>query len=379
MHQQNVINYLITWSIALYCFCFPVSVNAQLMSRIDCFLPIGWDGKEAKLVVNRLHKPPLIDTATVVDRHATFTVNLDEYSPAYIWLDGNPDDVHFFLDAPQIDIAVDPKAFDQPLFSGSPSSELWLRQRHLLQELSESQNKVRDDFFTTSIPTDSLLIDSLSVALVKFEPTADSLNKAHNQVMTQLILANREAASSWYLFASNFSGLPYATTLALFDKLAYFRSNPSYKQINETLSRNKVGQKAGLFNGLTMTGDTIRLVDQWKLNKVTLFDFSVSYEASHQLRHRALKKLYTFYHPLGLEIITISNALSHDLVQDIFGEEKLPWPIVLPLPNAFGGQADSPLERMSDNLLVDDYGTVIGRDMSIQALEDTLKALLNKK
>lgn len=161
MHQRKAINYLAVWIFTLYGFGVSICADAQLISRVDCFLPAGWDGREAKLVVSVLHQPPLIDTATVVNRHAVFTVNIAEYSPAYIWLEGHSSDIHFFLDAPKIDIAINPRAFDQPLVTGSPSSELWLNQQRLIQDLSQTQSKIRDDFFTTSYPTDSLLIDSL--------------------------------------------------------------------------------------------------------------------------------------------------------------------------------------------------------------------------
>lgn len=371
------INYLIFLSVTLYSLRVSVSANAQLVSRVDCFLPVGWEGKEAKLVVNLLHKRPLIDTAIVVNRHAVFTVNLIEYSPAYIWLEGNSEDIHFFLDAPRIDIAFDPKVFAQPLITGSPSSELWLHQRGLLQEISESHNKVRDNFFTTTRPTDPLSLDSISVALLNFEPIADSLTNAENQVITRLIVENPEAASSWYLFASSVTGLPYSITLALFNKLAFFRSYPSYKQIDWKLSQNKIGQKASHFNWLTLTGDTIRLADQQK--KLVLIDFAISYLTSCQLRHRALKKLYTQYHPLGLEIITVSNESNLKSGQELFDKEKLPWPVVLSIPGTSDVAADYAIGRVPDNLLIDTDKTIIGRDMSVRALQDTLNALLKKE
>lgn len=346
------------------------------MSRVDCFLPVGWDGKEAKLVVKLLHQSPLIDTAIVVNRHAVFTINLAEYSPAYIWLEGNSEDIHFFLDAPRIDIAFDPKVFTQPLISGSPSSDLWLHQRRLMQEIDESQNKVRDVFFTLA-RTDSLFIHSLSAALLGFEPTADSLENAYNQAISRLIIESPEAASSWYIFASHVSRLPYSTTLSLFNKLALFRSYPSYKPIEERMSHNKVGQKADHFDWPTMKGDTIRLADQ--RGKLVLLEFSVSFMVSCQLRYRALKKLYAQYHPLGLEIITVSNEFNREAGEEFFAKEKLPWPIVLSIPGGFEVKANYAVARVPDNLLIDTHKTIIGRDMSMQALQDTLNVLLKKK
>lgn len=378
MRQRKLSKYLAIWSFILGSFSMASTpANAQLMSRVDCFLPVGWEGKEAKLVVNLLHQSPLIDTATVVNRHAVFTINLAEYSPAYIWLEGNSEDIHFFLDAPRIDIAFDPKGFAQPLISGSPSSESWLHQRRLLQEIHESQNKVRDDFLTTKSVTDSLLASSFSVSLLNFEPTADSLANAYNQVITRLITDRPEAASSWYLFASHVSRLPYSTTLALFNKLSLFRSYPSYKPIDEILSRNKVGQQASHFNWPTINGDTVRLADQQ--GKFVLLDFSVSFMVSSQLRYHALKKLYAQYHSLGLEIITVSNEFSREAGQEFFAKEKLPWPVVLSTPGAFEVKANYAGSRVPDNLLIDTNKTLIGRDMSMQVLQDILRALLKKE
>ncbi|GAB3782091.1 hypothetical protein GCM10028818_37240 [Spirosoma horti] len=377
MRQRKPINLLPLLSFVLYSFSMSIPANAQLMSRIDCFLPVGWEGKEAKLVVNLLHQPPLIDTAIVANRHAVFTVNLIEYSPAYIWLEGNSEDIHFFLDAPRVDIAFDPKVFAQPLITGSPSSELWLHQRELLHEIDESHDKVRDDFFATKSVTDSLLVNSPSTTLLNFEPTADSLADAYNQVVSQLIMESPEAASSWYIFASHVSRLPYSKTLALFNELALFRSYSSYKQIREMLARNKVGQKAHPFDWPTTNGDTIRLADQQ--GKLVLLDYSVSFMASCQLRHHALIKLYAQYHPLGLEIITVSNESNREAGQESFAKENLPWPVVLSNPSAFDVKANYTVSRVPDNLLIDTHKTIIGRDMSLKDLQDTLKALLKKE
>ncbi|GAB2576185.1 redoxin domain-containing protein [Spirosoma areae] len=315
-----------------------------------------------KLIVSPLHQLPVIDTAIVVNRHARFTINIPEPCPAYIWIEGNKDDVNFLLDSPQIDIAFDPYATVQTVISGSLSSDLWLQQRSVLNQLIESQTELRVEFRETINLTDSLSV---------YEQAADSLHMVYQNTVVKLIDENPLSASSWHLFASNFSSLPYATTLTLFDKLSSFSSYPSYKKIREHLSYKQVGGSAIDFTLPTLSENLVTLS---KLkNKYILIDFSNTFMASCQRRHRALRELYKTYHPLGLEIITISHEFEKQSGKAALTKENLPWVVVLDVAGTSKITEAYKVDRVPDNLLIDAHKTVIGRDMSIEELTSRLQ------
>ena len=320
------------------------------------------------VVARPVDKPPVIDTATIVYRSATFTIQLDEPCPAYLWVADNKDDIHFFIDSPTIHIGIDPVAFNKPVITGSISSELWVEQRDFLHQIRETRPDLdlSTDIFTALQAGDS-------VTAYRIEQIADSVRLVDKDMIIKLILNNPTLPSSWYLFTSN--AFSYSRTVPVFDSLSAFSSYPSYRKFREKLVRKQLGNKAPDFS-LPSLSDSVITLSALE-HKYILLDFSSPYFFPCQKRHYELKKLYKTYHPLGLEIVTVSFFDKNDAKQSI-SPDRLPWLQVFDSINQSTTRESFAVEQMPDNVLLDGDKTMIGRDMSIPELKERLKTLFKK-
>ncbi|QDK81711.1 AhpC/TSA family protein [Spirosoma sp. KCTC 42546] len=355
------------WLWAVFLLAVPGCLQAQLTSKINGFFPKDWEGKQAMVVAKPIHGSPIIDTTTIMNRSATFTVRLGEPSPAYLWIEGNQDDIHFFIDSPTINIGIEPGAFAKPLITGSASSELWVDQLDFLMQIRESRPDLHSETFSALQAGDSLVA-------FKLEQTADSLRKVDDDQLISLIQNHPLLPCSWYLFASN--SFSYSQTSRLFDSLSAFATYPSYRELNEKLDRKKLGNKAPDFSLPSPSGSVITLS---KLERTyILVDFSSQYILPCQKRHYDLKKLYATYHPLGLEIVTVAFDIDKNAGIIPTTPDRLPWLQVLDSISQSSVMEAFAIDQMPDNLLLDANKIMIGRDMSVPELDEKLQQLLKK-
>jgi hypothetical protein len=351
----------------LFILAIPGCLQAQFNSTITGFFPKAWEGKQAMIVAKPLHGEPVIDTTTILNRSATFTIRLDEPSPAYLWVEGNQNDVHFFIDSTNINIGIDPSAFTKPLITGSASSELWVEQIDFLTQMRESRPDLHAETFAA-------LQDGDSLTAFKLEQTADSLRMIGDNQTISLIQNHPLLPCSWYLFASN--SFSYSQTSRLFDSLYAFSSYPSYRKLKEKLDRRQLGNKAPDFSLPSLSGSLITLS---KLeHKYILLDFSSPYMIACLKRHEELKRLYNVYHPLGLEIITISFDFDKNASTESVKSARLPWIQAVDIIDHSLINEAFAIDQMPDNVLLDANKIMIGRSMSIPELEAKLNHLLKK-
>ncbi|AUD01972.1 TlpA disulfide reductase family protein [Spirosoma pollinicola] len=355
------------WLVIVFVLGAQGNLQAQFSSTINGYFPKAWEGKQAMIVANPLHHPKIIDTTTIVNRSATFTINLAEPCPAYLWVEGNKDDIQFFIDSPTISIGIESGLFGSPIITGSASSELWPEQlTHLRQDIDiESDNQ--STLFDALRSGDSLKVFSL-------EYTRDSLRTIRKNAVAKLILEKPQLASSWYLFASDY--FPYKQTLELFNGLTFFAGYPSYQEIKEQLARKQLGNKAPDFS---LPGENQKIAHLSALpDHFVLIDFSMRILTACQKRHVDLKKLYKKYHASGLEIITVSVEFDQLDGQNAATNYRLPWIQVQDFMEKAVVTKDYAVHQMPDNVLLDANKIMIGRDMSIQELDMVLEQLMKK-
>jgi peroxiredoxin len=345
----------------------PIRLQAQLTSTISGFFPKSWEGKQAMIVAKPLVGPPVIDTTTITNRNATFFIKLAEPSPAYLWVEGNPKDTHFFIDSPKINIGLDPETVGQPLITGSASSEQWAAQTDLYSSNRESRPDFRLETFTALQAGDSL-------TAFRLDQMADSLQAADDNQLIKLIEAYPLLASSWYLFASTY--FPYAKQVQLFEKLSAFSLYPSYQKIREKLAVKQLGNKAPDFSLRSPLDSVITLSGLG--GRYLLIDFTISHLVPHQQQHVDLKKLYHKYHPLGLEIITISFEFNKKYDSEFLTRYNVPWTQVTDSMGPSSTMEAFGLDRLPTTVLLDKDKIIIDRELSIHELEIKLEKLLKK-
>ncbi|MBN8821711.1 MULTISPECIES: TlpA disulfide reductase family protein [unclassified Spirosoma] len=339
--------------------------NAQFTSRIDCLFPAGWDGKETKLIRKSIDQTLQIDTAIIVNRQATFTVTTTDLCSAYIWVEGNADDINFLIDSPKINIAFDPQASLPIVISGSPSSDIWRQQRDLLHQLNEAQEDWQPTFNSQVTSDDSLM---------SYVQHADSVREAYTNVVANLIENNPSLTSSWYLFATQYASFPYAQAHKLFGQLTTFKNYPSYQKLAADLLAKQPGKMAIDFTLPDLSEKPITLSKLTR--KFILIDFSDAHLISCRQRHEKLKKIYKAYQPAGLEILTIYSVYGQQAPKELFQKEKLPW--LVTIDDGVSVLTNYHIERTPDNVLLNEHKKVIAHDLSPDELATTLSELVKK-
>lgn len=136
------------------------------------------------------------------------------------------------------------------------------------------------------------------------------------------------------------------------------------------------GDKAPVFTGKNLQGEEIRL-DQLKGNVVVL-DFTAGWCIPCIKNHPQLKKIYDEYHPLGLEIISISFDKNEEEWKSNVLKEDLNWHHIYQGYHRIGTEgAISTLYTIKPipaYILIDQNGTIVNRyagaDMSNKNLDD---------
>ncbi|GAB2553661.1 redoxin family protein [Spirosoma aerophilum] len=368
MRGKEILNRPLYGFVLLVVLCLlPVRLQAQLTSTISGFFPKSWEGKQVMVVAKPLAGPPVIDTSNIVNRSATFFIKLGEPSPAYLWVEGNQDDVHFFIDSPRINIGLDPETVGQPLITGSASSEQWAARTTLLSNNRES----RPDF---SLETFTALQAGDSLAAFRLDQMPDSLRTADDNQLIRFIESYPLLPSSWYLFASNY--FPYAKKVQLFEKLAAFSAYPSYQKLKEKLAAKQLGNKAPDFS-LHSHLDSIVTLSGLGGNYL-LIDFTVSHLVPYQQQHVDLMKLYQKYHSLGLEIITVSYEFNKKTDSEFLTRYNVPWTQVTDSMGPSSTMEAFGVDQLPTTVLLDKNKIIIDRELSIHELEVKLDKLLKK-
>ncbi|OIN55686.1 redoxin domain-containing protein [Arsenicibacter rosenii] len=346
---------------------------AQLTSRIDCFYPASWEGRETRIVVKPRDREMFFDTAFVVNRHAIFTITVDEPCPAYIWIDDYPEDVQLFIDAPAISVAIDPVNLPAPLFTGSFSTDIWRQKLQQDHELAEEQEALRVERMT-NLPLDSLHAGS-------FEQFTDSLRAGAEYLLRKHILDHPTAPSSWYLFAANFPMASFAETKKAFDALSAFQALPSYQIIQQKLEHNRPGQQAPDFTLKSVTGN-----DSITLSKLPgdllLIDFTVLFGVDRDTHHKRLTRLHKQYQAAGLTILSIGADF---LLKDVENAPELITKIRQQYPWRLGAVAEQATtldaylyKGWHDTILLDKNRRIVAYNLPFDGLEREIRQRLSK-
>jgi len=181
------------------------------------------------------------------------------------------------------------------------------------------------------------------------------------------------------ILGSNSSDLTYEDYKAVADQIpAEQQDSPDYKKLAEkieVMGKSAVGAVFTDFSQATPTGDTINVLSVE--GTYVLVDFWASWCGPCRAANPALVELYNQYHENGFNIVGIS--LDQDRAKWISGIEAdgLPWPQMSDLRgwqneiSTFYG-----VQFIPQNLLLDNDGKIVGKNMEPAALGEFLAANL---
>lgn len=112
----------------------------------------------------------------------------------------------------------------------------------------------------------------------------------------------------------------------------------------------------------------------------TLIEFWASWCGPCRASNPALKKVYEKFHEKGFNIVGVSRDRTQEKWLKAIKEDSLPWDHVLNEKGIWGDVATIyNIKGIPDNILIDDKGIIIGRDLLVDDLETKLEMEFNER
>jgi len=127
-----------------------------------------------------------------------------------------------------------------------------------------------------------------------------------------------------------------------------------------------------------MHNNLVRVSDYVKNNKYTLIDFWASWCGPCRAEMPTVVKAYADYHTKGLEVIGVSLDNNHDAWVKAVNDLRMTWPQMSDLKGweCAGAQLYN-VQAIPANVLVDQQGRMIAKDLRGSELLDKMAELLN--
>ena len=215
----------------------------------------------------------------------------------------------------------------------------------------------------------------------KAQQQLDSITEKMHEAERKFIVDHAGTGITDYLFEGYYNNPSNAETkdLLLKDYVAKNPDGPHYKRIMKQIEVLQNADEGGLFTDFTMAdtdGKSVSIMSVIAENEYTLVDFWASWCGPCRAEMPNVVEAYHKYHDKGFEVVGIS--LDEDKASWLAAIEKLqmPW---LQLSDLKGWDCEGAvlyqIQAIPANLLVDQQGKIVAKNLREEALQDKLAEL----
>ncbi|UII26019.1 AhpC/TSA family protein [Fulvivirga maritima] len=283
----------------------------------------------------------LLDSAIVINNTFTFNTQLPDFPyHAVLRTKGYEKYRFIWLENTAMEFDATNMPFERALVSGSETEEVAQKLRLTLDTLTEEEQEIAELEFVKSHPESIVSAEILYLYYGTFD-------KEKTAALFQNF-TDKNKASKYGKVISNF--LKLNQNLQLGDKYVNFEMS------NEEGNLKSLAELEG---------------------KTILLDFWASWCAPCRKESPELLKVYKTFHPKGFEIFAVSLDENKNRWMEAIQNDSLIWLHV----NDFKGQSNLAsliygVDGIPDNFLIDKNGTIVGRDLHGDILNDKLELLL---
>lgn len=321
----------------------------------------------------------IIDTAIVMNGTFDFGIQkTDSFNgQLFLKIDGNDGILTFVSESEPIQINVKKDSLYASDVNGGIENELFnqyrdLRIKHTKKSVENRQEQQK--VFETEGET---ALDPLKKQQAEFDNQLKDelkglIEKNPNNMVAPVALE--------YLFATQY--IDEIETRNFYNTInTKFLDNPVMININmqlEKIELTAIGKKAPYFEGKNPIDEVIKLPEV--LGKLTLINFWASWCVDCREQNLALVEAYNEYHDKGFNIISVSLDKKEEREKWIaaINEDQMEWNHISRLE-----YWNDPIARLYNvaeipaNLLLDENGIIIDKNLKGEALENRLADLLN--
>lgn len=337
------------------------------------------------LVFNRYTTADVV-TDTILIQNESFVYNGQVTSPSFTSVkrlgdtgqQQNNHEFYFFTEKGQYTLSIHPQGISQSTVSGSATNQEYFTYQQQNKPILDAVLQYTyaylglEDKVTPGLSTR----DTLAV----LNSAIDSLN---NILFTQdvpYIQRNNQSYFSLYLLGQDIkNGMPAETAAMLFDTLATHLqqsdSGVALKAVIDKAMQYAIGNTIPALQLKNAAGQPLNLMATVRKNKYTLIDIWASWCVPCRAEFPFLKQAYARYHKAGFEIYAISVDMFKQGWLKALNNPRLPWVNVITnnkLPTFYQVNA-IPL-----NILVNNKGVIVGRDLRGEKLDKKLEELLHQ-
>jgi len=313
-----------------------------------------------------------LDSVLILNEKFTFKGEVDSPKKVYVMVVGSRDFSSFWLENTVIDFKATAGAFMDAQIQGSDIQKI-------NDVLDERINPIRQkqDSLSSILFNDSLDLDYRKTVFEVYEKARIEEGEKHQEFIIDYPNS---------LVSSNVLNI-YKTTWGkevveeLFSKISdTLKATEDGKSIERyiKLSQNlKIGDTFVDFSQSTPEGKEVKVSDI--KSKYTLIEFWASWCGPCRGTNPSLVKIYEEYKPKGFEILGVSLDQDKDDWENAIKEDQLTWTNVSDL---LGDENEAALiynvSGIPDNIMIDDKGIIIARDLRGGQVRKKLEELLEE-
>ena len=330
------------------------------------------EGIENGTWINLMLNNKTIDSTQVSENGFSFEGNLEHPKNFSLYIKNTRNYARIWIEPQKINFKAKDGEFSKAKITGSKTQN----EKEILSALRKDYTNRRDSL--TAIYRNPKSNDSIKkIASEGLKIIYDS----HTKIEQDFIKNNPKSYVSAYLIDFYSTTFGKTKTKELYDVLSDNLKTSSYgENINRYLSLNKNLKVGDTYVDFSMTdakGKLIHLSDFE--GKLILLDFWASWCGPCIEEYPALKKAYSEFNANNFEIVGISEDQTKNRWLKAIEKNKLNW---VNLWNEKGNNADPYLiygiSGIPDNLLINENGIIVARNLRGEKLIETIKLNLKK-